>query len=114
MSAYRKFSDLWQSEARTLAPPKPAKIPEVDPIGAETFVGLGALGEREPQIRNSASPVPPLDRALATWGEAEAERAAIVEHDGRTPRGWAEGFARLDADRTPRRRAAAALATLHR
>ena len=41
------------------------------------------------------------DHALAAWGEAEAERAAIVEHDGRIPRGWAEGFARLDPDRPP-------------
>src|SRR5690348_1085418 len=36
------------------------------------------------------------DRAFVTWGEREAERAAIVEHDGAIPREWAEGFARLD------------------
>lgn len=41
------------------------------------------------------------DRALAIWGEAEEERAAIVEHDGAIPRAWAEGFARLDPDRPP-------------
>jgi hypothetical protein len=35
------------------------------------------------------------------WGEAEEERAAIVEHDGRIPRAWAEGFARLDQGRPP-------------
>ena len=35
------------------------------------------------------------------WGGAEAERAAIVEHDGAIPREWAEGFARLDPDRPP-------------
>lgn len=35
------------------------------------------------------------------WGEAEAERAAIVEYDGGIPRIWAEGFARLDPDRPP-------------
>jgi hypothetical protein len=38
---------------------------------------------------------------LATWGEVEEERAAIVEHDGGVPRAWAEGFARLDPDRPP-------------
>jgi len=37
----------------------------------------------------------------AEWGEAEAERAAIVEHDGNIPRAWAEGFARLHPDCPP-------------
>jgi hypothetical protein len=37
------------------------------------------------------------DRALAKWGEAD--RAAIVEYDGKIPREWAEGFAWLDPDR---------------
>lgn len=41
------------------------------------------------------------ERAGAVWGEAEAERAAIVEHDGTIPREWAEGFARLDPNRPP-------------
>jgi hypothetical protein len=99
MSAYRKFSDRLQTEAHAPSPSKAAKAPKVDPIGAETFGGLGALGEGEPQIRNSAPPMSPLDRGLATWGEAE--RAAIVEHDGGIPRAWAEGFARLHPDRPP-------------
>ena len=43
----------------------------------------------------------PLDRALAIWGEAEEERAAIVEYDGGIPHPWAEGFARLDPGRPP-------------
>jgi hypothetical protein len=33
--------------------------------------------------------------------EAEEERAGIVEHDGKIPREWAEGFARLHPDRSP-------------
>jgi hypothetical protein len=41
---------------------------------------------------------PAADRALATRGEAENKRAAIIEHDGKIPREWAEGFARLDPD----------------
>lgn len=40
-------------------------------------------------------------QASPSWGEAEEERAAIVEHDGAIPREWAEGFARLDPDRSP-------------
>jgi hypothetical protein len=35
------------------------------------------------------------------WGEAEEQRAAVVEHDGKVPRTWAEGFARLDPNRRP-------------
>jgi hypothetical protein len=38
---------------------------------------------------------------VGEWGEAEDERAAIVEFDGDIPREWAEGFARLDLDRPP-------------
>src|SRR5690349_17244654 len=41
------------------------------------------------------------DHALAIWGEAEVERAAIPEYDGGIPRLWAEGFARLHHDRPP-------------
>jgi hypothetical protein len=100
MSAYRKFSDARQSAERVTAPPKPSKVPKVDPIGAPSLGGLGGLGEAEPQSRNSAPP-PPLDRALATWGEVEAERAALVEYDGGIPRSWSEGFARLDPNRPP-------------
>jgi hypothetical protein len=47
------------------------------------------------------NPPVPADALPATWGEAEAGRAAIVECDGNIPRDWAEGFARLDADRAP-------------
>ncbi len=44
----------------------------------------------------------------APWGEAEEERAAIIEYDGGAPRAWAEALARLDlnkphADVPPRR-----------
>jgi hypothetical protein len=92
---------------------------------AETFAALSERantldtmrhsGDRTPTVSRSVNsvtaahgpsepPMPsvsPIDRALATWGEVGAERAAIIEHDGRIPRGWAEGFARLDPDRTP-------------
>ena len=36
-----------------------------------------------------------------SWGKAEEERAAIIEHDGNITRAWAEGIARLDPDRPP-------------
>lgn len=48
----------------------------------------------------SVTPAPEAVVA-ATWCDAEAERSAIVEHDGGIPRAWAEGFARLDPDRPP-------------
>jgi hypothetical protein len=35
------------------------------------------------------------------WSDREEERAAIVEHSGKIPRDWAEGFARLHPDRPP-------------
>jgi len=101
MVAYRKFSDALQREMTATRPPKPAKAPKVDLIETRTLGGLGALGDAEAEIQISAPPIAALDRA-AVWGEAEAERAAIVEHDGRIPRAWGEGFARLDPDRPPR------------
>ncbi len=62
-------------------------------------------GTRCPTERPPASMtagIPKADPAVATtWGEAEEERAAIVEHDGKIPHAWAEGFAQLDPDRPP-------------
>jgi hypothetical protein len=53
-----------------------------------------------PPDRPAAAP----DRTptAVSWGETQEERTAIVEHDGKIPRRWAEGFARLDPDRPPR------------
>ena len=55
----------------------------------------------EHRTEPAVAPASPAERAIATWGEAEAERAAIVEHDGGIPHAWAEGFARLHPDRAP-------------
>jgi hypothetical protein len=88
MSAYRKFNDTLQSAAQTSAPPKPPKASKVDPIeqpGAEPLGGLGGLGAAEPKIQKSTSPLLAAERATATWSDAEAERAAIIEHDGMAP-----------------------------
>jgi len=56
-----------------------------------------------PVVRADTAVMPPAaDRAHSICGDAEGERAAIVEYDGNVPRAWAEGFARLDPDRPPR------------
>jgi hypothetical protein len=70
----------------------------VGQTGSETLGGLGALGGEGEETENLHA------ASLGTpnmWGEAEEERAAIVEHDGKIPRRWAEGFARLDPNRPP-------------
>jgi hypothetical protein len=50
-------------------------------------------------------PAPPAavgqDQGLATALLSGAERAAIVEHDCKIPRAWAEGFAQLDPAQPP-------------
>ena len=74
-----------------------ADSPIASPIGTFGAIGIETYSEKTGARHAPSS----LDRALATWGEAEEERAAIVEHDGNIPRAWAEGFARLDPDRPP-------------
>jgi hypothetical protein len=101
MTAYRKFSDNLQSQAGVSTAPKPAKAPKVGTIGREILGGLAGLGIAEPGNRNLQAPVSTVVRAVAMWGEAEEEHAAIVEHDGNIPRAWAEGFARLNPDHPP-------------
>jgi hypothetical protein len=46
-------------------------------------------------------PIRAAERALEIWGEAQDERAAIVVYDGKLPRAWAEGLARLHPDEPP-------------
>jgi hypothetical protein len=47
------------------------------------------------------APLAVAESAFAIWGESEDERAEIIEHDGKIRHQWAEGFARLDPDRSP-------------
>jgi hypothetical protein len=104
MGAYRKFSDVLQNQIRASASPKSAKPPKGGPIGETgwgTLDGLGALADLGGVAAQIEKPAAPVEAAPVIWGEAEAERAAIVEHDGRIPRTWAEGFARLDPDQPP-------------
>jgi len=85
---------------------------------AETFAALSGASDTLDTLRHTAVPRPTVsqtvhsvtaapgrsepalpsaaDRASAVWGQAEEERAAIIEHDGAILRTWAEGFARLD------------------
>lgn len=113
MPAFR-FFDPWAAapeNADASAPgakvANPAKS-EPQPVPAApsaTLAGLASLAgiPADPAFPD-ARPEPPAlasARPLATWGEAEGERAAIVEHDGAIPRAWAEEFARLHPDRPP-------------
>jgi hypothetical protein len=125
MSAYRKFTDTL-GENRIRGAPKPLNDPAAD--AGQTLGAVGTLGAAHPEDRNSSAAVtkerpPDGTRRQAesnigdganehlnqlnhlkpqlSWGEGEEERAAIVEHDGCIPRGWAEGFARLHPARPP-------------
>jgi hypothetical protein len=69
-----------------------------NPAPAEPFVQFEHF---EHPTEALAAPTAAADCALATWGEAQAERAAIVEHDGKIPRAWAGGLAKLHPDRPP-------------
>jgi hypothetical protein len=65
------------------------------------FVGFDS-GIGRAFSRNELKPVIVVPPDAATgWMDADEERAAIVENDGRAPRAWAEGFARLDRARPP-------------
>lgn len=81
---------------------------------AEAFAALSGGSDTVDTLRHSGDPPVTVSQCVksvtsthepttlpAPWGEAGAERAAIVEHDGKIPRVWAEGFARLDPDRPP-------------
>ena len=101
MSGYRKFSDALKNKIRAPAPPKAPKVIRAE-MGA--LGDLGALGGGLPEIRNPTVVSDALSRGYETTpcqDEATEERAAIIEHDGRIPRAWAEGFGLLDPDRPP-------------
>jgi hypothetical protein len=68
----------------------------------DTVSRADPVSERSSKTLETASAIGQATRAaLARWGEADKDRAAIVEHDGAIPRAWAEGFARLNPDRPP-------------
>jgi hypothetical protein len=69
----------------------PAKVAKPAKVDADEAGTLATLARSSPEAENPGR-----------WGEAEEERASIVEHDGKIPRAWAEGFTRLDPDHPPR------------
>jgi hypothetical protein len=101
MATYRKFSDALQNRVRAPAPPKAPNPPNVSDPVSPMEPNLGALGGLGGAANKTANPSTPSTGSPVLWGEAEEERAAIVEHDGKIPRAWTEGFARLDPDHSP-------------
>jgi hypothetical protein len=92
--AFTKFDPraFLESEEWNTAPAKLAKVAK--PLErSTTFAALAGLAGPRSASQNPAQP--------ATWGDAEEERAGIVEHDTRAPRAWAEALVRLDPARPP-------------
>ena len=65
----------------------------------EDFCGSQAISASKALTSPSLSVFDETERLRRQWWEGEKERAAVVEYDGRIPRAWAEGFARLNPDR---------------
>src|SRR5437764_5161270 len=73
-----------------------AQIPDLKVL-AQLVIGRDSQRDRVPPpastVGSHGETVPAADVAAVTWGEAEEERAAIVQHDGDIERAWAQGFA---------------------
>jgi hypothetical protein len=94
----------WRQRLTKLQEPAPAQadaVQNVQNVQNETAIPAFEHFEQIEQPVPSGETPTAADRALAAWGEAEEERAAIVEYDGNAPRAWAEGFARLHPDHPP-------------
>ena len=101
MPAFR-FFDPWAALGGRETPASPAaKVANPAKVNVPAWEILAFLAGLADPPRCFSVPVPAAERAAASWSRAEAERAAIVEHDGTIPREWAEGFARLDPDYPP-------------
>lgn len=92
------------AEARSLGTQTPAAqtagTAETRPIGPPHAVpAVSAITAPAPHHAELRSHLP---GNLNLSQPERSERAAIVEHDGRVPRHWAEGLARLHPDRPPR------------
>lgn len=86
------------------SPISSGSVAALEPIDVTVYFGctVPASGV-ETKIAKPTYHPPKVPKApkVDIWGEAEEERAAIVEEDGHIPRAWAEGFARLDPDQPP-------------
>jgi hypothetical protein len=75
---------------------------EADAISAES---ANSVDDADPIAREcdakSAESADSAGVRDASWRDDHEERAAIVQHDCKVPRAWAEGFARLHPDRPP-------------
>jgi hypothetical protein len=125
MPAFR-FFDPWSAidaddENPPATPAKVAKAAKADEVESSALAGLAALATAPAPSALAglaALATAPVDNGRAisfssfsncaspflrteSWSEAEDECAAIVEHDGKIPGAWAEGFARFDPDRPP-------------
>jgi hypothetical protein len=116
MKAYRKFSDAWRTGGvptptlaalATLAA-VPAQSGKLHDLGELSSTDYSQQRETEKSALAPAkvakiAKVQPSLVAIEkrSWGEAEEERAALTEYDGRVPRAWAEGLARLDPAQPP-------------
>lgn len=91
----------WLSEARAHQPSaETAEIAKTPPSGTRPVVSAVSA------ISATALPYPVADGRADSLELSDqtdtSERAAISEHDGRVPRRWAEGLARLHPDIPPR------------
>jgi hypothetical protein len=101
MPAFRFFDPWAENTDEPLVPAKVANPAEAEIAAPETLAAL-AGAPADPVISGAKpDPAAPTDLEPATCGQAEDERAAIVQHDGGIPRAWAEGFAQLDPNRPP-------------
>jgi hypothetical protein len=94
MTAFR-FFDPWAAidDAATAGSAAKVAIPAKPDKGRQTALASLATLAGSPADRTSsrAPSEPPItDGVLTTWSEVEEGRAAIVDHDGRIPRAWAE------------------------
>ena len=76
-------------------------------LRSETAPNFGQNGqiEQNSEVAGDFAQIAQIAQAAEQRVEVDAaefgERAAIVEHDGGFPRAWADGFARLDPNRSP-------------
>jgi hypothetical protein len=99
--AFRFFDPWAENTDEPLVPAKVANPAKAEIAAPETLAAL-AGAPADPVISGvKPDAAAPPDLEPATWGQAKDERAAIVQRDGRIPREWVEGFARLDPDRPP-------------
>jgi hypothetical protein len=71
----------------------PERLKVIAPAPLPNYL-VDQLRTAKPELLALLSGIAPPGTQI--WGEAEEERAAIVEHDGGAPRSWAEALARLN------------------